>query len=341
MGTLILSQREIRRLLPMDACMEVIADAARCLCEGRGQNPLRTGLRLQDGSGLIGTMPGALDSPHALGLKVITVFPDNHGTHWDAHQGVVVLFEREHGRPVAIMEASEITAIRTGAASGVATHVLAREDAGDLAILGAGVQAWSHLQAMACARTLRRVRVFSPRQESREAFAARASDHFGMEVEPTATAEDAVRGADLVCTTTNSSSPVLSGDWLEPGAHVNAAGASVRAARELDTHAVQRSRLYVDRRESTVNEAGDYLIPLDEDAITEDHIVAEIGDVLLGREPGRQNDQEITVYKSLGIAAWDLAAGMYVLGRARAEGLGTEVELGGVKESFDGPDSSL
>lgn len=338
--TLILSQRDIRELLPMDACMDVVADSLRTLARGEAQNPLRWGMRLDDGRGLIGMMPGALGSPTALGLKIVTVFPGNHGTPLDSHQGVVVLFDPANGSTTAILDASEITAIRTGAASGVATRLLAREDAGDLAILGSGVQAASHLAAMAVARTLRRVRVFSPNRDRLEKFSRLATGRHGIPVEPMDTAESTVRGADLICTTTSAKTPVLEGAWIASGAHINAAGSSVKSTRELDTAAVVGSRLFIDRRESTVNEAGDYLIPLQEGVLTEEHIVAEIGDLLLGRAEGRGSSDEITLFKSLGLAIWDLAAATHVVQAARDRGMGTEVEMGGVKYGADedGPD---
>jgi ornithine cyclodeaminase len=332
MSTLVLTQPEVRRLLPMDVCMDLVQDALATLARGGCANPLRRGMRLPEGSGragLIGTMPGYLAEPEALGLKVVGVFPGNHGGEFDAHQGVVMLFDLETGVPSAILDAAEVTAIRTAAASGVATRVLAREDASDLALIGSGVQARTHLEAMRVARDLRRVRVFSPSAENRRAFAALESERTGLEVEPTGSAREAVEGADLICTTTSAREPVLCGAWIAPGAHVNAAGACVPTARELDTAAVAAARVYTDRAESLRNEAGDFLIPLAEGAITDDHLVGELGDVLLGRAPGRGAPNEITLFESLGIAVEDLAAAQHVLARARAQGVGTAVELGG------------
>ena len=331
-STLILTQPEIRALLPMQKCMELVADALASLARGEGQNPLRRGMRLEDGRGLLGMMPGCTHSPATLGLKVVTVFPGNHGSEWDAHQGVVMLFDPEHGVPRAILDASEITAIRTAAASGVATRALARDDAGDLALLGAGVQARTHLEAMLAARPLRRVRVYSPRAESRAAFAARESERHGLRVEAMASARAAVEGADLVCTVTSSREPVLEGRWLAPGCHVNAAGACLPAARELDTEAVRRARVFVDRRESALAEAGDLLIPMKEGAFGEAHIQGELGEVLLGKVPGRRTRDELTLFESLGIAVEDLAAAHYLDRVGRERGVGVLVELGGRRE---------
>ncbi len=328
--TLVLTQAEVRSLLPMDECMDLMAETLQALARGEGLNPLRSLMRLSEGKGILGMMPGVSGEPEALGIKVVTVFPGNHGSDYDAHQGVVLLFDPEHGLPVGILDASEVTAIRTAAVSGVATRALAREDASELALVGSGVQARTHLQAMLLARPIETVRVYSSTTEHREAFARRERDRHGVEVVAVASAEEAVRGADVVCTVTSSSEPVLRGAWLEPGTHVNAVGSSVKSTRELDTEAVVRSRLFVDRRESTVTEAGDYLFPLAEQAIDVGHIVGELGDVLLGRLAGRRSDEEVTLFKSLGLAVEDLAAAQHALEQARARGMGTIVPLGGL-----------
>jgi len=329
MNTLVLSQEEVRSLLPMSECMALVARSLETLARGEADNPLRRGMLVSGKTSLIGTMPGYLQDPPALGLKVVGVFPDNHGTELDSHQGIVLLLDVDTGVPIGIFDASEITAIRTAAASGVATRLLAREDAGDLALIGTGVQAHTHLAAMAEARTLRRVRVFGRNAERRAEFARRASERHGLEVESSESAESAVRGADIICTTTSSLVPVVLGGWLSPGCHINAVGACIPKARELDTAAVARALLFTDSIESAVNESGDYLIPLREGAIGEDHIRGVIGDLLLGRIEGRRDSEEITIFDSLGIAVEDLVVGHWLLERARAEGVGTEVALGG------------
>ena len=332
MATLILTQPEIRALLPMATCMELVSEALTALARGAGQNPLRRGMLLADGRSLLGMMPGSLSEPPALGLKVVTVFPGNHGTPYDSHQGVVVLFDPDNGVPRAIFDASEITAIRTAAASGVATQALSNEDAGDLALIGSGVQARTHLEAMRVARKLRRVRVFSSNKASREAFAQRESARHGLAVEAVDSAQAAVEGADLVCTVTSSKTPVLEGRWLAAGCHVNAAGACMKAARELDTEAVRRARVFVDRRESALNEAGDLLIPMNEGAFGAEHVLGELGDVLLGACAGRRSREEVTLFESLGLAVEDLAVAHYLERVGRARAAGTLVELGGKRE---------
>lgn len=328
--TLVLTQAEVRSLLSVEDCMGTMTETLRALSAGEGINPLRALMRLPEEKGILGMMPGLSAEPEALGIKVVTVFPGNHGTERDAHQGVVLLFDPEHGIPVGIVDASEVTAIRTAAVSGVATRVLARDDATELAILGSGVQARTHLEAMLAARPFDSVRVYSPDEEHREGFARAARERHGVAVEAVASAEEAVRGAHVVCTVTSSREPVLQGAWLAPGTHVNAVGSSVKSARELDTEAVVRSRLFVDRRESAVNEAGDYLFPKEEGAIDESHIVGELGEVLLGRVEGRRAPDEITLFKSLGLAVEDVAAARAVLEQARARGMGTAVSLGGL-----------
>jgi len=329
MRILVVSQDEVPRLLPMAECMDAMAAVLRALAEGEALLPLRTVLRLPSGGGAFGVMPAYLATPPAIGLKAITIFPGNEGTEYDSHQGAVLLFDTDHGRLLAIMDASSITAIRTAAVSGVATRALAREDAGDLALLGTGVQAMSHLEAMLLARRIRRIRAWSRQEESVARFVARAAQRFGVAVEAAASAREAVAGADLICTVTASRDPVLEGAWIAPGAHVNAVGSSIRTSRELDTEAMRRAALFVDRRESTLNEAGDFLVPKSEGAIGDDHIRAELGEVLLGRHGGRTSAEEVTVFKSLGLAVEDVASAHRIHEAAQRTGAGTWVELGG------------
>jgi ornithine cyclodeaminase/alanine dehydrogenase-like protein (mu-crystallin family) len=324
MNTLVLSYADVVRLLPMESCIEVMADALRVTSMGGAVLPLRSVVWMPDRTGMIGLMPAFLGDPASLGLKVVSIFPGNHGTGYDSHQGVVMLYDTQHGSPIAIIDASSITAIRTAAVSGVATRALARTDAGDLAILGAGVQAATHLAAMRAVRTVRRVRVWSRDL----AHAQRFADDAAVPVEVMPTAQAAVEGADLICTTTAARQPILEGAWLAPGAHINAVGACFATARELDTAAVARARLIVDRRESTLAEAGDFLIPRSEGAFGDDHIAGELGDVLLDRLPGRRAADEITLFKSLGIAIEDLAAAHFIYTRALVTGSGVSVPLG-------------
>jgi ornithine cyclodeaminase len=207
--------------------------------------------------------------------------------------------------------------------------LLARGEANDLALLGSGVQAKSHLAAMLAVRDIQRVRVWSRNADHARHFAQAQAKKHGINVEVSGSVAEAVAGADIICTTTAAPEPILHGDWLEPGVHINAVGSSVAFARELDTGAMVKSRLYVDRRESTVNEAGDFLFPQKEGAIDESHIVGEIGEILMGKVAGRQTDSEITLFKSLGLAVEDVASAYHIYKKATVTGRGTWVELGG------------
>jgi ornithine cyclodeaminase len=329
MQILFASRSEVPRLLPMRACIEAMEDVLRSLARGEAILPLRQVLPLPAGRGAFAAMPAVLPGLGSVGLKAITVVPGNHGSALDSHQGAVLLFETGRGQLLAVLDASSITAIRTAAVSAVATRALARPDASDLAILGTGVQALTHLEALAAVRPLRRVRAWSRGAGHVAAFAARAKAALGIAVEPMTSAHDAVRGADLICTVTASESPVLEAAWVSPGAHVNAVGASLARARELDTALVAKAAFYVDRRESAQNEAGDFLIPRAEGAIGDGHIRAEIGEVLLGSRPGRGGPDEITVFKSLGLAVEDVAAARVIYETAQASGLGTRLDLSG------------
>jgi ornithine cyclodeaminase len=329
MKVLFVNEPGVHELLTMEACIPLMREALTSLARGDVVLPLRTMMRLPDGTGLLGLMPGYLGAPVSFGLKVVSVMPGNHGTAYDSHQGVVMLFGVEHGEPLAILDATAITAIRTAAASGAATDALARPEAGDLALLGSGAQARTHLAAMRCVRPLRRVRVWSRSRANAERFARAESGGKGPAIEVAATAEDALRDADLVCTTTSAREPVLRGEWLGPGAHVNAVGACFATTRELDSEAVRRARFFTDCRESCENESGDFRIARAEGAIDDTHLLGEMGDVFLGKVPGRVSRDDVTVYESLGVAIEDLASAHYIHRRARETGQGTWLEWGG------------
>ena len=335
MPTLLLSDHDVHALLPMAECIDLMADALRQVAEGDAVLPLRTVLRLGDTANAFTTMPAILGTGTgaSLGAKVITVFPGNDATQFDAHIGVVLLFDAEFGTLLAIADASSITAIRTSAVSGLATRLLAREDARSVAILGAGVLAMPHLEAMCAVRPIEHVTVWSRSGTASGSrahmFAARARDAFGIAVTVCDSVKQAVADADVVCTITSSRAPVLEGEWLRPGTHVNAVGASLRTARELDTAAVVGARLFGDRRESVLAESGDVVIPIAEGAITESHVLGEIGELVTGRVIGRTSPTDITLFKSLGLAVEDVAALRYIHTRAVISGRGVSIELGG------------
>lgn len=330
---LILNQSDIERLLPMDACIEVMSSALASLARGDAALPLRTVMRIPNTDNFFAAMPGfvGVNGEGVFGAKLVTVFPGNQGTAFDSHQGAVLIFDNEHGGVAAVLDGTAITSTRTAAVSGVATRALAREDASTLAILGSGVQAHTHLAAMIAVRPIRTLRVWSRSLENARKFADAARREYDLDASAADTGAAAVRGADIVCAATSSNEPVLFGEWLAPGTHINAVGVSQPHARELDSATVVRSRLYVDRRESALKEPGDILVPLNAGEIGPDHIVGEIGEVLIGRVSARRSATEITLFKSLGLAIEDLAAAAHVYGEAVKAGIGVRVELGGAR----------
>ncbi|MEW6735803.1 MAG: ornithine cyclodeaminase family protein [Acidobacteriota bacterium] len=329
MKVLIINQSEVHQLLPMDACIDLMSNTLKTLASGDAINPLRRGMLLPEQAGLLAMMPGYMGNIHAMGLKAISIVPSNQGSQYDSHMGAVLLFETKHGSIQAIIDASSITAIRTAAVSGVATRLLAHEDASDLTIMGSAVQAHTHLQAMLLVRKIKRVRVWSRTYENARTFAERESKRHGITVEAVQDAQQAVKAADIICTTTAAEEPILYGKWIAAGAHINAVGSSIPFARELDTAAVVNAKLFVDRCESALNEAGDFLIPKKEGVINDDHIKGEIGEILLGQVTGRTSPNEITLFKSLGLAVEDIASAHHIYNKALELGVGSWVEFGG------------
>jgi ornithine cyclodeaminase len=323
----VLRAADVRRFLPMDECIDLMQRTMIAVSEGRTVLPLRSALVMPGERGMLGNMPGYLAEPECFGVKLVSLIPRNKPPQYSSHLGVVVLFEAEHGQPVALLDAAEITALRTAAASGLATRLLARPEAGDLAIIGAGEQASSHLAAMLAVRRLRRVRLWARDPEKAAAFARSEGALHHVAIETCATVKQAVAGADIICTVTKAREPILLGEWLTPGVHLNVVGSSISGAAEIDTATVARSRLFVDRRESTLNEGGEFLRAVRAGVITPAHILAEIGEVANGSKIGRASPSDVTLYKSLGIAAQDLASAHYVLEKARAADAGQVVDF--------------
>jgi len=322
---LILDAHAVHRALPMRDCLDAMSSVMRSVSRGGAQMPLRTVLQVPGSDLLFGAMPGCIDEPASFGAKLLSVRLQSSAGASPSHVGVFVLFDAASGRPVAILDASELTAIRTAAATAVATQALARKDAGTLAILGTGEQAARHLEALAMVCSLRAVRVWGRSADRAAAFAARHAVCAGTRVVIASQAREAVEGADVICTTTASREPILNGAWLSPGAHVNLVGASTATAREADDEVVTRSRFFVDFTPSALAQAGELRHAIDAGAVTDRHILGQIGDVLNGTVLGRTSANDITVYKSLGIAAQDLAAAHRVYQTALQTGLGLRV----------------
>ena len=327
MRVLVASHVDVARWLPMPACIEAMASAFTSLAAGDVVLPLRQVVHLPGTPNALFLMPAADRAIGAIGTKALTVFPGNDAGGIPSHQGVVLLFDAHDGRLTAILDAGTVTAIRTAAVSGLATRLLANADAGDVAILGAGVQARTHLAAMCMVRQVRRVRVWSHRRARADAFAREAAASQGMAIEACGSARTAVAGADIICTVTAAATPVLVGADIAAGAHINAVGASSPTTRELDSAAVAMSRLFVDRRESALAESGDVVIARAEGAITDAHIRGELAELVTGAVRGRARHQDVTLFKSLGLAIEDLAAAHLVYERAVASGAGTWIEL--------------
>jgi len=316
---LVLSDSDVRELLDMESCIVAMEDVLTALARDEVSMPLRFMVR-SGGDQIMGLMPAhrAGDAP-LFSLKEIVVTPGNSARGLDPHQGGVLLHDGETGALEAMLNASAITEIRTAAVSAVGTKLLAPAGARRVAILGAGVQGRSHAVAMRAVVDDAELRVWSRTAAHAEALALES--HAAV----CATVEEALDGAEVVCTCTSSREPIVRRSWLAPGAHVNAVGSSVPAARELDSDVIAAAALFVDRRESTVNESGDYLAAVEETGIGPDHIRAELGELLVGSAPGRRDDGELTVFKSLGLAVEDLAAAALCVARARERGVGAEV----------------
>ena len=304
MSVLVLGEEEVRQLLTMDECIEAMDEVLQALARGELYQPLRSVARPADTDTLIGLMPSRRGGERPLwALKEIVIAPGNPARGLDAHQGAVLLHDGETGELRAMLNASPVTEIRTAAVSAVATRALAPDGVSTVAILGAGVQGRSHAEAMRAVLGDVELRTWSRRDGG--------------------TPEEILRGAQVVCTCTSAREPVLRREWLAPGAHVNAVGSSLPSVRELDAGTVAEATLFVDRRESAVNEAGDLLLA----GFGEERIAAELGEVLTGAHPGRTRPDELTVFKSLGLGVEDLAAAELVVRKAREQGLGTEVEF--------------
>lgn len=324
---LIVTRSEVERLLPIDTCVGVLRRAMIAVSQGRSTLPIRQFLPIPDAPGKLAVMPGTLSEPHCFGIKLVAKYDRPYDDPLGTHVGMVLLFDSAAGVPLALIEGSSLTAIRTAAASALATDLLARSDATRLAIIGTGEQARRHVAAMHAVRPIQQVVVWGRDPTRAAAFAHALRAAGGPAVEVADNVASAVAGADIICTATSASEPVVFGHMLEPGQHLNLVGSAIPTTAEVDAAAVARARFYVDYRPAAMAAAGELLQAIAARAVNEDHIVAEIGEVAAGAMPGRRSTQEITIYKSLGVAAQDLAAAHAVWTAAGVANCGTRVDL--------------
>jgi alanine dehydrogenase len=319
----LLTEEHVRAVLPMADLIACMESALGRFSSGEVQQPARTVLGVGPRKHWWGLMPACIDQPPIMGAKLVTVFDTNADRGLHTHQATIVLFDPDTGTLQALMDGRYITEARTGAVSAVSARYLARADASTLAIIGSGVQARSHLNAFKEVRRIRDVRVWSPRRASRERFVADVQAHAGMPVHATESAEDAVRGADLIVLATASAVPVVDVSWFEPGSHIVSVGAPRPGQREIDPALTARARLFVDSRAGALAESGDIIMGISEGRFGPDHIAGELGEVVLGRVEGRRSRDEITIFKSLGMAVEDVMTADLVYRRAAEQGVGS------------------
>ncbi len=322
----ILNRAAVAAALSHADCIAALDPAMRAVSADRAILPLRQFISIPGTSGKFTLMPGYVADPRTFGFKVVAKYPRAADSPYGSHVGAVMIFDADLGIPVAIMDGAELTAIRTAAASALATRELAREDSRTLAILGTGKQALHHIHAIAAVRPIRDVRVWGRDAERAQAFVAGLDLPADVTLSARTNVQDTLDGADIVCTTTAATTPILAGADLAAGMHVNLVGAAVAAAAEADSEVVTRSRFFVDYRESAMAQAGELLDAIGKGVIDKTHIVGEIGEVLLGQVAGREKTNEITTYKSLGVAAQDLAAGTAATHAAERRDIGTTID---------------
>jgi ornithine cyclodeaminase/alanine dehydrogenase-like protein (mu-crystallin family) len=319
----ILGAREVRELLPMRECIEATRRAMTLTSSGRAEQPIRTKMDVPGRKGLLSMMPGAISDPERFGIKIVSVFPENFGTAFGSHQGLVVLFDPEHGSPLAVLDGREITAIRTGAASAVATDALARADVETLGIYGYGEQAHTHLSALPLVRPFKTVLLWGRDAARARAFAEKEGKRTGLTIEVVSKPEELAARCDVLCTTTSAPEPFFKGEWLRPGTHINVVGSSVPTTAEIDVEAVRRSKVFVDYRASALALAGDLKRAMAAGVIDESHILGEVGEVVTGAKAGRTSAADITMFKSLGMISEDLTSAHVILRNAEARNAGT------------------
>lgn len=324
----ILTQADVKFLLDMNEAIKMIEKAFTELTNKTTVLPLRQSIESERHDGVVLFMPSYLSGMGSLALKTVSVYPNNPIKHkLPTVSALVILIDPKTGTPLAIMDGAYLTAIRTGAASGVATKHLARKDASVAAIIGAGTQARTQLQALCAVRNIEKAKVYDIRPRASSSFAMEMSQSLGISVEPVRNSREAIKGADIICTASTSTVPVLDGDWLKEGTHINAIGAFTPETRELDTKTIRKSKIVVDSREAALAEAGDIMIPIRQKEISEKHIYAELGEIITGKKKGREDSKEITVFKSVGLAIQDAAAAWLVYENATKQKRGLRIKL--------------
>lgn len=322
----ILNEAEVRELLPIPDLIEVMERALAAFSAGQVDQPVRTVVEVGANRNFFGIMPCSIHAPAAVGAKLVTVFPRNESKGLPTHFAVIVLLDPETGATAAVMDGRYITAARTAAVSAVAVkHIANRAEV--LAIMGSGVQARSHLEALCQVRPIREVRAWSPTPKHLARFVDDAVSITNVRTHTAGSAEAAVRGADVVLLATASPAPVIQNDWVDPGTLVISIGAYRPEMREMDPELITRARVIVDSRAAALVEAGDIVQGIREGRFTQAHVMAELGDVVLGRIAGRQRAEDVVIFKSLGMAAEDIAAAQLAFTRAREQGKGREVRL--------------
>jgi ornithine cyclodeaminase len=326
----ILSRRDVETLLDLDQLVEAVASAMIDLSEGRASLPPRVAATVEDQSGILAAMPGYLPSARVLASKLVTVFPNNPALGLHSHQAVILAFDPDTGTPLALMDGTYITAVRTAAGSALATRLLGRPDASVLAIIGTGVQARAHARAIPRVRVVSEVRVAGRDEAKAGALAEELREELSVPVKAVSSYREAMGGADIVCGATHSPEPVIRREWLAPGVHVNSVGVNAKGP-EVDSATVSDAVVVVESRRSALAAfpagATDLTWPIRDGLIAEDHIHAEIGELLTGAKPGRTSSEQITLYKSVGVAVQDAAAASLVLSAAREQGVGIDVEV--------------
>ena len=323
----IITESMVEEHLTMPICIEAMRAAMISVSNGDTTLPIRQYMPVPNVKGKMALMPGTIGEPHCYGIKLVCKYERDHDSPYGTHVGMVLVFDSEKGLPLAMIEGSSLTGIRTAAASALATDLMARKACDTLAIIGNGEQAKRHIHAMLAVRNPKKIIAWGRDTDRAETFANQISKELDREVETSSDIEATVNTADIICTTTAAKTPIVKGAWIQPGTHINLVGAAIATSSEVDHDVVTRSRFVTDYRPAAMAAAGELLSAIKAGLVTEDHLVAEIGEIAAGRIKGRISDQDITVYKSLGVAAQDLAAGYFLYDQAVQKGFGQDIDL--------------